>query len=160
MKQLAALLRLLCAFVYIPQGASQDSRGFPIIENRAGWPIPAHSEPFATETRAYGKDQKLANVIRFRAAHEFPLPRPYQSGSGVLILNSFYFSVDEVDAIEYQGARFAFVASVRGILDSLASGVQWLDLNGNGSFTRIVWDSADQDISQWVLHHNRAATTQ
>jgi len=155
MRLLTVALVLLWPISCLPQTTPEATRGFAIIETQEGWPIPAHGAPFATTTKPYGKSDQVVTVLRFRTSDSFALPRHYQSTSGALELLSLYFYTDEIDALEYKGARFAYTAIVKGKQVGIVSRVSWVDVDGSGVFTRIVWGAGEPDIPQWAIEGKR-----
>lgn len=152
MKLFAVFILLLYPALCPSQPAPQGTRGFPVVDRLGGWTIPPHAAPFAREARPYGKNHQLVNVIRYKSSRDFPISFYYQNAAGVLVVNSFYFYADEVDALEFNGARFAYFAVARGKQVSFVIAVRWLDVEGDGVYTRIVWGSDEPDIPEWALN--------
>jgi len=146
-----AFVPFLLQFDHSCESIAQRSRGFAVIDDKGGWSVPVKGKPFGTITKPYGKEQRIVKVLRYRTLGSFALPRHYETADGALELQSFYSYADEIDALEYDGARFSYLAIVNGKEVSMASSVRWLDMDGRGVFTRLVWGPEEPDIPQWAL---------
>jgi hypothetical protein len=137
------------------EASTQFTKGFQVIDNQGGWSVPIQGTPFSITTKVYGKEHTVVKVLRYKSTDSFALPYHYESAEGALELFSPYFYTDEIDAIEYNGVRFCYFAVVNGKEMSVVSAVRWLDMNGKGVFTRIVWGSNEPEIPQWVFESKK-----
>jgi len=131
---------------------TQSSRFFPSIESPEGWPIPKHSEAISSSDVPYGSDHQVVHVVRYRCTEGFGLPWYYQKSDGTLVLLSLPFKTKEIDALEINGLRFEYTAVVTGNGISAVTTVRWMDLTGNGEFTKLLWGQQEPDIPKWAFN--------
>ncbi len=126
------------------------SPAFNKITNPAGWSLP---ERGAVTQRGQFHRPGFPDGVTFTsytAPKWFWMPW-YFVENGNLILSQYRFYTARITRLEVKGKPFMFFAAVKGKDVGIATGTQWVDPDGRGSFTEFSAGSDLPALPDWAL---------